>query len=76
MEMAKIVGMGREMLKVMSENDVRIDDWKHLQLYEEFCCMRGNGFKYRYVVEYLAKVYETSKASVERIVRRLRKDVK
>ena len=76
MEVAEIVRIGREMLKLMSENDVKLNDWKHLKMYEEYKRMRQNGVKYRYAITELAETYGISRANVERIVRRLGKDVK
>lgn len=76
MEIAEIVKIGRELLKLLSENDVRIDDWKHLRMYEDFKRMRSNGIKYRYAISELVLTYNISRANVERIVRRLGKDVK
>ena len=76
MEIAEIVKIGRELLKMLSEYDVRLDDWKHLKMYDEFKRMRKNGVKYRYAVSELALTYNLSRAKVERIISRLSKDVK
>lgn len=76
MEIAEIVKIGRELLKMLSEYEVRIDDWKYLKMYEEYKRMRSNGVKYRYAIAELASVYHISRANVERIVRRLSKIVK
>jgi len=46
MEVAEIVRIGRELLKLMSENDVKIDDWKYLKMYNEYKRMRQNGVKF------------------------------
>ena len=53
MEIAEIVKIGRELLKMLSEYDVRLDDWKYLKMYDEFKRMRKNGVKYRYAVSEL-----------------------
>ena len=76
MEIAEIVKIGRELLKLMSENDVRIGDWKYLKMYEEYKRMRENGVKYRYAVSELSTSYNISRSNVERIIRRLGKTVK
>ena len=76
MEIAEIVKLGRELLKLLSENDVRIGDWKYLKMYEDFKRMRHNGVKYRYAISELSLTHHISKANVERIIRRLRKTVK
>lgn len=76
MEIAKFIVIGQELLKLLSENDVRIGDWKYVKLYEEYRNMWNNGFKYRYAVAHLAATHNMSRAKVERIIRRLSKDVK
>lgn len=76
MEIAEIVKLGREMLILLSEYEVKIDDWKHLKMYDEFKRMRKNGVKYRYAISELAFTYNISRANVERIISRLGKDVK
>lgn len=43
MEIAKFIVIGQELLKLLSENDVRIGDWKYVKLYEEYRNMRNNG---------------------------------
>lgn len=73
MEVAEIVRIGRELLKLMSENEVKIDDWKYLKMYEEYKRMRSNRIKYRFAISELAAVYSISKSKVERIIRRLSK---
>ena len=76
MEIAEIVKIGRELLIMLSKYDVRIDDWKHLKMYDEFKRMRKNGVKYRYAISELAFTYNISRANVERIISRFRKTVK
>ena len=75
MKVAKIVFLGRELLKLMSENDVKTGDWKYVKMYEEYHHMRENGVKYRAVIAELALCYSLSRSKVERIIRRLGRDV-
>lgn len=75
MEFSKVVGMASEMLKVLSENDGTINDWKYLPIYSEFVEMRKNRVKYRVAVEELSTKYIISKTQIERVIRRFRKQV-
>jgi DNA-binding MurR/RpiR family transcriptional regulator len=43
-------------------------------MYHEYLNMRKSGIKYRAVIQILAEEYHTSKASIERAIRRLGKD--
>ena len=76
MEIAEFVKIGRELLKSMSENDVKIQDWKYVGMYEEYKRMRGNRVKYRAAIAELALTHNLSRTKVERIIRRLKRDVK
>ena len=73
MEYARIVYLGSELLKLMSENGGMINDWKYLPMYDEFVDLRAQKVRYRAAVEELSAKYGTSKTSVERIIRRFRK---
>ena len=76
MEIAEFVRIGQELLKMLSENEVNIGDWKYLKLYEEYKTMRKHRIKYRFAISELAATHHISRAKVERIIRRLKKDVK
>lgn len=70
-ELVKIMAEG---LKMMSTNDVMRDDWRYIPLYEEYQIMRKNGIKYSEVIRMLSEDYCISRSTVERIVRRFRKE--
>lgn len=76
MEIAEIVRLSSELLKLMSENGVKMNDWKYTKMYEEFKRMREHHIKYRAVITELALTHNLSRTNVERIIRRLRKIVK
>ena len=76
MEIVEIVRIGRELLKLLSENDVKLEDWKYLKMFEEYKRRRANKVKYRFAVMELAMAHNLSKSKVERIIRRLSKSVK
>jgi hypothetical protein len=67
-ELLKILAEG---LKMLSESEVMMNDYRYVPLYEAFMNMRSSGVKYRSVVRMLAEEYHISRATVERIVRRL-----
>ena len=71
MKVVELLEIGGKMLKLMSENDVKRDDYQYVKMYHEYQNMRKNGVKYRSTIRMLAEEYHTSKASVERVIRRL-----
>ena len=58
-------------LKMLSENEVNRDDWRFVAMYDTFQNMRSAGVKYREAVRELAHDYNISRATVERIIKRL-----
>ena len=74
MKVVELLKIGGELLKLMSENDVKRDDWRYVEMYHEYKALRANGVKYRSVIRQLADDYHTSVATVERILRRLGAD--
>lgn len=71
MKKIELLKIMREGLKKLSEGEVMRDDFRHISLFEEFQAMRSNGLKYREAVRMLAEDYAISRATVERIVKRL-----
>lgn len=71
MKVIELLKIGGEMLKVLSKCDVSRDDWRFIELYEDFMKMRSEGLKYRACVMVLSEKYHVSRATVERAVKRL-----
>lgn len=71
MKVVELLEIGGKMLKLMSENDVNRDYFRFVPMYKEFHNMRDAGIKYREAVRILADDYKTSKASIERAIKKL-----
>ena len=76
MKAVEFLRLGREILKTMSRIDLRRDDYKHIELYEEYVMMRGEGEKVDYIICFLADKYKLSESTIKRIVKRLSREVK
>lgn len=74
MKVVEILKIARPALKILSENEVPRDDWRFVEMYDTFQNMRNAGIKYCEAVKELAKDYKVSRATVERIIRRLGAD--
>lgn len=70
MKAARLLFIGNELLKMMSICDLRIDDYKYLELYSEYVKARNNKVKYSAIIYDLAEKYGISESSVKRIIRR------
>ena len=65
-----------KILKSMSEIGLRISDYRHVQMYDEYTEMVREGHKKEYVRTILAEKYGTSESSIKRVIRRLSRRVK
>ena len=65
-----------KILKSMSEVGLRISDYRHVQMYDEYVEMVREGHKKEYVRTILAEKYGTSESSIKRVIRRLSRWVK
>ena len=71
MKVAKLVKISMEMLKVLSENGIRLDDYRYVEAYEEFLNMRHNRVKYRSAIRQIADEKHISERTLARIFKRL-----
>ena len=76
MKAVEILKIGHELLKCMSELDLRVDDYRYLSLKSEYDGMRAAGEKVDFIHACLAEKYKVSESTVKRIVRRLSKEVR
>lgn len=74
MKVIELLKLGSELLKVMSRNGVRVDDWQYVTLYERFNRMRSLGIKYSEAISQLAKEKKVGCRTLERAFRRIAKD--
>ena len=75
MEAVELLKLGESLLKVMSSFDLKVDDWKHIAMYEDYCRMKKDGAKYSYILLCLSEKYCLSESSVKRIIRRFSVEV-
>ncbi len=73
MKAVEFLKIAREMLKLMSVYDLRREDYKHIELYDDYTKMRGEGVKVDYILSVLSSKYGVSESTVKRIVRRFSK---
>lgn len=75
MKVVELLKISSPALKMLSDNEVCKDDWRFVPMYEEFVQMRQMGVKYTEAVRMLAEDYCCSRATIERAVARLGRDV-
>ena len=75
MKAVEFLKMASEMLKRMSVCDLQRDDYKHIDMYEEYVGMREKGHKVDYILAMLSERYGMSESTVKRIIRRFSREV-
>ena len=75
MKAVKLLIIGREMLKLMSNHDIKCTDYKHIGMCEEYIEMRKNGDKVDYILRYLSERYKLSESTIKRVIKRLLQEV-
>lgn len=76
MKATEILKIGHELLKIMSELDLRVSDYKFLGMKADYDRMRNNKEKVDYINAFLANKYNVSESTVKRVIRRLSKEVR
>lgn len=76
MKVVDFLKMGSEFLKMMSSFDLKRDDFQHIELYEEYMMLRGEGEKVDYILFVLSSKYKVSESTIKRVVKRFSKEVK
>lgn len=64
-----------KILELMSKHDIRVSDYKYVDLYMDYVRMREKGIKYIAVIMELSEKYDISESTVKRIVKRFSKDI-
>ncbi len=76
MKVIEILKISKEFLEMLSENDIKTTDVKHLKLYSEYEAMIAKSLKVTYIVEHLSEEYNVSVAQVYRIIKRFKRTIK
>lgn len=75
MKVINLLKLGEEFMKLMSENDIKMSDHKHIDMYAEYVRMREKGIKYIAVIMELSEKYDISESTLKRIVKRFERDL-
>lgn len=76
MKVVDFLKVGSEFLKVMSNFGLRCDDYKYIEMYDDYVKMREEGHKVDYILAVLSGKYKMSESTIKRIVRRFSNEVK
>lgn len=57
MKVVKLLSLGKEFLKIMSFCDLKVEDYKYIEMYSEYVKARQNNEKYTFVIMKLSRCY-------------------
>jgi len=75
MKVADLLKINRFSFEMMSKLDIKHKDWKFLELYQDYECLRQAKEKYSYIMAVLAEKYRISESTVKRVIKRLSREV-
>lgn len=61
----------REILKHLSENDIRVEDYRHIDMCDEYCRLVEEGNKKEYAIAVVTAKYKVSESTLRRALKRL-----
>ena len=76
MEAYKMLFLLRDFMKSMSELGIKMDDYKYIDLCEEYNELVSKGNKREYARAVLSRKYSVSESTVFRIITRMNKSIK
>lgn len=76
MKIYDLLHLSESVCKMLDVNNIKASDVRYLKMFEDWARLRKEGHKYDFIIHYLSTQYEISPSSVERITRRLNRDVK
>lgn len=71
MKIANLMKIDMNMLRILAKHGIRMSDYKYVDVYESYLCMRSNRVKHRAAIAILAEENEISERTMERIFKRL-----
>ncbi len=75
MKVYELLGFNRELIDKIYSAGIKVDDYKYVDLYSEYICLKGQGEKVTYIVSHLSSKYLISERQVYSIVGRMQQDI-
>lgn len=76
MKAIELLKISRDLLKTMSEFDLRTDDYRFIDMFEEYKKLCGEGCKKDAIYYILSEKYNVSESTIKRAVRRFYQEVR
>ena len=74
MKKKKLIKINKDLLKVMSDNDIKVSDVSFIEVYDDFVEMRKT-LKFSVTITELAEKYNKSERTISRMMAKLQEDL-
>ena len=68
MKVKDLIKIGKVMMKMLHERDIKMEDYQYLPMMEEFDIMKQMGHKTTYIIAHLAEKYGICERKVYKII--------
>ena len=75
MNAAELLKINKFLMEMMSKVGIKHTDWRFLEMYDEYLCMRKARDKYAYIIAVLSEKYKVSESTIKRLIKRLSREV-
>ena len=75
MKVCELLAFNQELLEKMVSAGIRHDDYRHVELYNEYTVMKERGEKVTYIVAHLSDRYKLSERFIYAFVSRMKKEI-
>jgi Mor family transcriptional regulator len=75
MKVCELLAFNQELLGKMVGAGIKYDDYKHVELYNEYTAMKARGEKVTYIVAHLSERYNLSERFIYAFIARMKKEI-
>lgn len=68
MNVKELIKIGNVIMKVLHERGIKMEDYQHLPMVEEFDLMKDAGYKTTYIIAHLSEKYGICERKVYKII--------
>lgn len=72
----EVLKLNRELFQLVLNTGVNINDVRYVEIYERYSLMRSQGEKMGYIIMKLADVYSLTPRYIEKIISRMKAEIK
>ena len=68
MEVKELIKIGEKVMKMLHERGIKMEDYQHMPMVEEFDIMKNMGHKTTYIIAHLSEKYGICERKVYKII--------